>query len=148
MHNKTHTLCCHKIIFHITKSIFDLNQKIDFVIKNKPDFFSIKNRFCDIYIKKCDTKESPQFSDITDSIFLSHKIDFLYKFFWLIWWYHKIVYVISKNRICDITKSRWFFILKHLFYDVTKYVEFLIDKIMTPVFYLRYFFLYSRRYKI
>ena len=90
--------------------------------------------------KKCDTKKSPRFSDITNSIFLYHKIDFLYKFFLLIWWYHKIVYVISKNCICDITKSRWFLILKHLFYDVTKYVEFLIDKIMTPVFYLRYFF--------
>ena len=46
----------------------------------------------------------------------------------------------KKNRICDITKSRWFLILKHLFCDITKYVEFLIDKMMTPVFYLRCFF--------
>ena len=33
-----------------------------------------------------------------------------------------------KNRICDITKWRWFLISKHLFCDLTKYVEFLIEE--------------------
>ena len=34
----------------------------------------------------------------------------------------------------------WFLISKHLFCDFTKYVEFLIDEMMTPVFYLSYLF--------
>ena len=34
----------------------------------------------------------------------------------------------------------WFLISKHLFCDITKYVEFLTDEMMTPVFYLCYFF--------
>ena len=73
------------------------------------------------------------FFDIIKSIFFNKK-------FWLRWWYHKIIYVISKNRICDITKWRWFLISKHIFCDITKYVDFLIDEMVTPVFYLCYFF--------
>ena len=65
---------------------------------------------------------------------------FSYKKFWLIWWNHRIIYVISKDRICDIIMSMWFLISKHLFRDITKYVEFLVDEMMTPVFYLCYFF--------
>ena len=89
----------------------------------------------------------------TSMIYWYHKFDFFFFFFyviiksifwykklWLIWWYHKIIYVISKNHICDITKSKWFLISKHLFCDITKYVEFLKYEMMTPVFYLCYFF--------
>ena len=113
---------------NINKSIFDITKSILWYQKIKTLFFCIKKIDFVIYIykKDCDTKKRPWLSDITNSIFWYHKIDFfLYKKFWLIWWYHKIIYVISKNHICYITKSRWFLISKHLFCDITKYVEFL-----------------------
>ena len=145
MHNKTPTLWYHKIKFNITKSISDITkstlcyQKINLI-------FCMKNRFCDTYIYKKKKKKTVISKNLHDLVisqirfFDIIKSIFLYKTFWLIWWYHKIIYVISKNRICDITKSRWFLISKHLFCDITKYVEFLVDEMTTPVFYLCYYF--------
>ena len=147
MHSKTPALWYHKIKFNISKSIFDITksilwyQKINliFLYKKKIDFV--------IYIKKIVIPKKLhdlvisqiRFFDIIKSNF------FFNKKFGLIWWYHKIIYVISKNHICDVTKSRWFLRSILWYYKVRRILNRRNDdSSVLPML----FFLYSRRYKI
>ena len=149
MHSKTPTLWYHKIKFNISKSIFDTTkwilwyQKINliFLYKKKMDFV--------IYIKKCDTKKPPWFSDITNSIFWYHKIIFFFFIKNSGWfgditksfmWYQKIIFVISQVKVIFNIKTSilWYHKVCRILNRRND------DSSVLPML----FFLYSRRYKI
>ena len=99
--------------FMISQMIFDISKS-----KILADFV-IKNRFCDIKIRICDITKS--------RLFFTKKSIMWYRKFWLILWYHKIVFATSKNWICDISQNQGDFYITDLIFSYHK-IDFVISQ--------------------